>query len=151
MNNLIINGIDHSVFDLEWAKRGGVVMLKKHLAKVTYVCNISGSMHVAQTLGQKVFNGKSFANVSPRLLRMATPAECAEAGVEYIEPPMMWRPIDTLTTDIPTPLFVCDEKSKQIGTLTGKNIFGGACITGWDDHDTKPTHWMSQPQPPKDE
>ena len=25
MNNLIINGIDHSVFDLDWAKRGGVV------------------------------------------------------------------------------------------------------------------------------
>ena len=25
MNNLIINGIDHSKFDLEWAKRGGVV------------------------------------------------------------------------------------------------------------------------------
>ena len=23
--NLIISGIDHSVFDLEWAKRGGVV------------------------------------------------------------------------------------------------------------------------------
>ena len=95
MTNLIINGIDHSVFDLEWAKRGGVVMLKKHLAKVTYVCNISGSMHVAQTLGQKVFNGKSFANVSPRLLRMATPAECAEAGVEYIEPPARWLPIES--------------------------------------------------------
>ena len=27
MNNLIINGIDHSKFDLEWAKRGGVALL----------------------------------------------------------------------------------------------------------------------------
>ena len=25
MNDLIINGIDHSKFDLEWSKRGGVV------------------------------------------------------------------------------------------------------------------------------
>ena len=25
MNNLITNGIDHSKFDLEWAKRGGVL------------------------------------------------------------------------------------------------------------------------------
>ena len=24
MNNLIINGVDHAKFDLEWAKRGGV-------------------------------------------------------------------------------------------------------------------------------
>ena len=73
MMNDLINGIDYSVFDLEWAKRGGVVMLKKHLAKVTYVCNISDSVQVAQTLGQKAFNGESFANVSPQLLRMATP------------------------------------------------------------------------------
>ena len=28
MKNLIINGIDHSKFDLEWAKRGGVVAQK---------------------------------------------------------------------------------------------------------------------------
>ena len=99
MNNLIINGIDHSKFDIPWAKRGGVVMLKKHLSKVTYVCNISGTLHVAQTLGQKVFNGESFANVSPRLLRMATPDECAEAGIEYIEPPARWLPIESAPKD----------------------------------------------------
>ena len=28
MDNLIINGIDYSKFDLEWAKRGGVVVEK---------------------------------------------------------------------------------------------------------------------------
>ena len=27
MNELIINGIDHSVFNLEWAKRGGVMLV----------------------------------------------------------------------------------------------------------------------------
>ena len=151
MNNLIINGIDHSKFDIPWAKRGGVVMLKKHLSKVTYVCNISGTLHVAQTLGQKVFNGESFANVSPRLLRMATPDECAEAGIEYIEPPARWLPINTLTTDIPVPLIVCDKKSKERGVLTGENIFGGACISGWNDDNITPTHWMPLPQPPKDE
>ena len=80
--------MENTEFDLNWAKRGGVVMLKKYLAKVTYVCNISGSMHVAQTLGQKVFNGESFASVSPRLLRMATPDECRIAWIEYIERPV---------------------------------------------------------------
>ena len=28
-------------------------------------------------------------------VRMATPSECAEEGVEYIEPPMMWRDIES--------------------------------------------------------
>ena len=27
MNDLIISGIDHGKFDLEWAKRGGVVLI----------------------------------------------------------------------------------------------------------------------------
>ena len=98
MNDLIINGIDHSVFDLDWAKRGGVVMLEEHMAKVTYVCNISGSVYVAQTLGQKAFNGESFTNVSPQLLRMATPDECHKAWIEYIEP--MQAEIDSLEAQL---------------------------------------------------
>lgn len=155
MNNLIINGIDHSVFYLEWAKRGGVVIDKiieaepKRLLKYIESIDPNGTGEVYYKCARL---GKSTAhsNLSllPKRLRMATPSE---AGIEYIEPPARWQPIDTLTTDIPTPLLVCDEKSKQIGTLIGQNIFGGACISGWDDHDTKPTHWMPPPQPPKDE
>ena len=34
-------------------------------------------------------------------LRMATPQECAEAGIEYIEPPMMWRDIESVPSDKP--------------------------------------------------
>ena len=161
MNNLIINGIDHSKFDLEWAKRGGVVYHYGDFCR--YICegdnynDIRAGQDGEFLIGEEktvglvsILTTEKVEN-SPYYLRMATPYECAEAGIEYIEPPMLWRLIDTLTTDIPTPLFVCDEKSKQIGTLTGQNIFGGACISGWDDHDTKPTHWMPKPQPPKDE
>ena len=158
MSDLIINGIDHSKFDLEWAKRGGVIREYSQLCK--YVCPSENYSDIRegqdgeillgheQNVGLVYFDGAISEN-APYYLRMATPSECADAGIDYIEPPMMWRPIDTLTTDIPTPLFVCDEKSKQIGILTGQNIFGGACITGWDDHDTKPTQWMPKPQPPK--
>ena len=151
MNNLIINGIDHSNFDIEWAKRGGVLSLKSHLCKMTYFCTISGLITVANILAQKTFNSESHASVEQDVLRMATPNECAEAGIEYIEPPARWLPINTLTTDIPVPLIVCDKKSKERGVLTGENIFGGACISGWNDDNITPTHWMPLPRLPKDE
>ena len=149
MNDLIINGIDHSQFDLEWAKRGGVVMLKKYLAKVTYVCNISGSVHVAQTLGRKVFNGESFANVSPRLLRMATPDECRKAGSEYIEPPMMWRDIESAPKN---QLILLLRHTLSYGDC----IYSGAYADGeWLDYTGRihnsPHLWMPLPQPQKDE
>ena len=109
MNNLIINGIDHSKFDLEWAKRGGVVL--------TYFCGAksiqnwtqfgiigldSEGIEAAQThklndskfellVDQLKFNGGS--------IRMATPDECAEAGIEYIEPPARWLPIESAPKD----------------------------------------------------
>ena len=120
MNNLIINGIDHSKFDIPLAKRGGVVMLKKHLSKVTYVCNISGTLHVAQTLGQKVFNGESFANVSPRLLRMATPDECSDAGIEYIEP--LYAELEELRKDRDLLQFCLDNDTFPVKDQNGAYI-----------------------------
>ena len=60
MENLIINGIDHSVFDIEWA-----------------MASIFPLEHIQR------------AN-----LATATPDECAEAGIEYIDPPVLCpRPI----------------------------------------------------------
>ena len=141
MNDLIINGIDHSVFDLEWAKRGGVVMLKKYLAKVTYVCNISGSVHVAQTLGRKVFNGESFANVSPRQLRMATPDECRKAGSEYIEPPARWLPVDN------APLHTDVLRLYYDGSMSAGWIY----CDGEDSVGKDVRAWQPRPQLPKDE
>ena len=148
MNDLIINGIDYSVFDLELAKRGGVVMLKKYLAKVTYVCNISGSVHVAQTLGRKVFNGESFANVSPRLLRMATPDECRKAGSEYIEPPARWLPIDSAPKD-GTFFDVWNQRFK-VRECNVRYVAGGFYV-GEMRISSGATHWQPPPQPPKDE
>ncbi len=148
MSDLIINGIDHGKFDLEWSKRGGVVMLKKHLSKVTYVCNISGTLHVAQTLGQKVFNGESFANVSPRLLRMATPDECAEAGIEYIEPPAVWRDIESAQKDKAVQLY--SSCIKEYHPIAYYDLSSNCWRTGNDTVIYDPTHWMPLPQPPKE-
>ena len=155
MNNLIINGIDHSMFDLEWAKRGGVLSVidskSPQITLLKFVREITPEKIDVSILltpdGTPVTNFYEHK----KHFRMATLEECAEAGIEYIEPPARWQPIDTLTTDIPVPLIVCDKKSKERGVLTGENIFGGACISGWNDDNITPTHWMPLPQPPKDE
>ena len=113
MNNLIINGIDHSKFDLEWAKRGGVVRHfdgdAQYLKAIDFFTDVHASLFwsLTEKTCQYLKNG----------LRMATPSECAEAGIEYIEPPARWLPIYTLTTDIPVPLIVCDKKSKERGKI----------------------------------
>ena len=168
MNNLIINGIDHSKFDLEWAKRGGVVLiihddsqlkilanLAKYVGEWAYFINTTRyaipDCEVYFTCGLSGSSDLEMSSDTHYVERMATPSECAEAGIEYIEPPARWLPINTLTTDIPVPLIVCDKKSKERGVLTGENIFGGACISGWNDDNITPTHWMPLPQPPKDD
>ena len=161
MSDLIINGIDHSKFDLEWAKRGGIVYHYGDFCR--YICDGDNYneiragqdgehiIGVEKTVGLiSILTIEKVENI-PYYMRMATPSECAEAGIEYIEPPARWLPINTLTTDIPVPLIVCDKKSKERGVLTGENIFGGACISGWNDDNITPTHWMPLPQPPKDE
>ena len=168
MNDLIINGIDHSKFDLEWAKRGGVVLiihddsqlkilanLAKYVGEWAYFINTTryaiSDCEVYFTCGLSGSSDLETSSDTHYVERMATPSECAEAGIEYIEPPARWLPINILTTDIPVPLIVCDKKSKERGVLTGENIFGGACISGWNDDNITPTHWMPLPQPPKDE
>lgn len=153
MSDLIINGIDHGKLDIEWAKRGGVlVSLESDNTRINlfkFLRSITSEKIEVSTMSQICFVTNFYEY--RRVFRMATPDECAEAGIEYIEPPARWLPINTLTTDIPVPLIVCDKKSKERGVLTGENIFGGACISGWNDDNITPTHWMPLPQPPKDE
>ena len=161
MNNLTINGIDHSKFDLEWANHGGIIKVYSLVYKQPNTIHQYEDMSyfgVAKfiddepdgTVNVYMLNKRTAENKNTEFLAMATPSECPEAGIEYIEPPARWLPINTLTTDIPVPLIVCDKKSKERGVLTGENIFGGACISGWNDDNITPTHWMPLPQPPND-
>ena len=81
MNDLIINGIDHSAFDLDWAKRGGWCIVRgevcKLISKATYISSDTDTLFV-----------RAIAE------RMATREECAVAGIEYIEPPARWIPVE---------------------------------------------------------
>ena len=77
--------------------------------------------------------------------RMATPSECEAAGIEYIEPPMMWRDIESApknTWVIATDGFYVTEAF----FTTSRNAW---VIKGGGELSV--TLWMPRPQPPKDE
>lgn len=145
MNDLIINGIDHSVFDLEWAKRGGVIFDAVYEQIYIFVNKIDEEqirlVYSSRLRGEIDFLSKSLISS----LRMATPSECADAGVEYIEPPMIWRDIESApknTWVIATDGFYVTEA----WFTTSRNAW---VMKGCGELSV--THWMPKPQPPKDE
>lgn len=99
---LIINGVDHSVFNLEWAKRGGVVFCVNKFSKDLMLGNVVVGVHdIAWFISVSYQSHQSpnsdwrrcSASSGERLnqfanIRMATPAECEAAGVEYIKRPV---------------------------------------------------------------
>ena len=97
MNDLINSGIDHSAFDLDWAKRGGWCIVRgevcKLISKATYISSDTDTLFV-----------RAIAE------RMATPSECAEAGIEHIEPPALWLPIEVFPP--PQYTWLGDEQDK---------------------------------------
>ena len=160
MNDLIINGIDHSVFDLEWAKRGGVVKVYSLIYKQPNTIHQYKEMdyfgmakfiddETDGTVNVYMLNKRTSVNKNTTFLAMATPAECAEAGVEYIEPPMMWRDIESAPKN---QLILLLQHTLSYGDC----IYSGAYVDGeWLDYTGKvhnsPHLWMPLPQPQKDE
>ena len=159
MNNLIINEIDYSVFDLEWAKRGGVVYHYGDFCR--YICDGDNYNEIRagqdgefligeeKTVGLVSILTTEKVENSPYYLRMATPEECADAGVEYIEPPMIWRDIESAPKN---QLILLLRRTLSYGDC----IYSGAYVDGeWLDYTGKvhnsPHLWMPLPQTPKDE
>ena len=147
MSDLIINGIDHGKFYIEWAKRGGVVKT-----------SVSEQPAMAKCLGVKQ-DGRAlfvffidecenerwhYGFVYPKdqdSLRMATPDECAEAGVDYIEPPARWLPIEN------APMHTDVIRSYYDGSMSIGWIF----CDGEDSAGNDVRAWQPLPQPPKGE
>ena len=110
MNDLIINGIDHSKFDLEWANHGGIIKVYSLVYKQPNTIHQYEDMSyfgVAKfiddepdgTVNVYMLNKRTAENKNTKFLAMATPSECAEAGIEYIEPPARWLPIESAPKD----------------------------------------------------
>ena len=142
MNNLIINGIGHSVFDLEWAKRGGVlVSLESENTRINvfkFLRSVTAEKIEVSIMSQLCF--VTFYEYR-RVFRMATPAECAEAGVEYIEPPARWLPIEN------APMHKDVLRSYYDGSMS----VGWISCDGEDSVGNDVRAWQPLPQPPKDE
>ena len=148
MNELIINGIDHSVFDLEWAKRGGVlVSLESENTRINvfkFLRSVTAEKIEVSTMSQLCFVTNFYEY--RRVFRMATPDECATAGIEYIEPPMMWRDIESAPRDVL--VLVKTDKSK-----VGCAIFESKTeceYFGLNPIDGTFIHWMPLPRPYED-
>ena len=92
--NLIIDGVDHAKFDLEWAKHGGCCIFDD--STDVYKQLILGKQVEEKFIGARFFFRdhwvKFFCYFENYPTRMATPAECEAAEIEYIEPPARWLP-----------------------------------------------------------
>ena len=109
MNDLIINGIDHSVFDLEWVKKGGVAYGVTQAGTYTLWTYFQGRFAFLAFRYQhcdwakaepQMCLGSLFNDTYVKIAdRMATPEECEAAGVEYIDPPIRWLQIDSAPED----------------------------------------------------
>ena len=99
--NLIINGVDHAKFDLEWAKHGGCCIFDD--STDVYKQLILGKQVEERFIGARFFFGdhwvKFFCYFENYPTRMATPDECKAAGIEYIDPPIRWLQIDSAPED----------------------------------------------------
>ena len=99
--NLIINGVEHAKFDLEWAKHGGCCIFDD--STDVYKQLILGKQVEERFIGARFFFRdhwvKLFCYFENYPTRMATPAECEAAGIEYIDPPIRWLQIDSAPED----------------------------------------------------
>ena len=100
--NLIINGVDHAKFDLEWAERGGVfvVLYLPTMDSLYYTIVQQRVVQIKSKNAIEVWSSDTpvievvtdLEKHPEFIVRMATPGECKAAWIEYIEPPARWLP-----------------------------------------------------------
>lgn len=96
--DLIINGVDHAKFDLEWVKKGGVAVFKRDNFSCFWtifqgnIYTIAGSHPYYGTTPvppeERFLASFKNADITKMQERMATPAECKTVGIEYIKRPV---------------------------------------------------------------
>lgn len=128
--NLIINGVDHAKFDLEWAKRGGVfvvldlpTMYSLYYTIVQQIAVQIESKNAIEVWGSDtpVIEVVTDLEKQPEfIVRMATPDECAEEGVEYIEPP--YAELEELRKDRDLLQFCLDNDTFPVKDQSGAYI-----------------------------
>lgn len=150
--NLIIDGVDHAKFDLEWAKRGGRLICEHEGGERRLgVLSLTGDSIETGTL---LFGGIPIWPENQQwIARMATPAECEAAGIEYIEY-HGWRPIESAPKNGAIILIRHENDIFEGQPIIMQGVYADNGFFDYYDStyvDSDPTHWMPLPQPPKDE
>ena len=88
---------------------------------------------------------------------MASKADCIDAGIEYIEPPTQWLPIESAPKNDKA-ILLTDGKAVYRGNYyddkyakTPRPYWDVGLNRSTDNRSVNITHWMPLPQPPKDE
>ncbi len=132
LQELWTRGVDHGVFNEDWAKMGGVGICADD--DTVQPTDIFFKLPIfKQDLLKKIViymdNSTPFIMDAGhfKLKRMATPSECAEAGIDYV-PFMGWRDIESVP--------------KNVSVLTRTK--GGVGIGSYEQN-LRQTHWMPLP------
>ena len=147
---------ESTTFDRELAKIGKVVLLQYTVESGNGPYTQSNLAIVRETNDANKFSAlivddedidgplAGYAYLNPphdedfTIVRMATPKECEAAGVEYIEPPIRWMPIETMPER--TTVLMSDGVNIDM-----RRAYKECAIQeGY-------THWQPLPKPPKDE
>jgi hypothetical protein len=137
LQELWTRGVDHSNFNEDWATVGGVVEIdyQKYsgawnlypvlevLAKAQFYCGHWQYVPFGEdeTFGEVIMDDH---NVLSK--RMATPSECADAGIDYV-PFMGWRDIESAPTDTHV-LLKHESQGAVIGTRNPRFEDGTPCF-----------------------
>jgi hypothetical protein len=124
LRELWTRGVDHGKFNEEWARMGGVVKINgKEVFYAKLTCpigdwgyfskcvNKNGNPLFIFEAGYKEYDDETLSDY--KINRMATPSECAEAGIDYI-PFMGWRDIESVPYDVS--VLTCTADGAGIGT-----------------------------------
>ena len=135
---------EHIPFEIEWAKRGGICAIDdEDIGKTTLYIFTQRGFIALNRRGRDFFwemptHGDLYKQAIDSDMRMATCAECEAAGVEYIEPPIRWMPIETM------PERTTVQMSDGVNIDMRRAYKECAIQEGY-------THWQPLPKPPKDE
>ena len=128
-------GVDHSVFNEDWAKMGAVVLHVKpktrHRVQTIYFYKLKSIdnrsinlIGLTDDLGILSCHNENWH--FDGFIQMATPSECAEAGIDYV-PFMGWRDIESVPNDTLV-LLKHESHGAVIGTRNPRFEAGTPCF-----------------------
>lgn len=147
LQELWTRGVDHSVFNEDWARMGGVVKFKgephSKYFKYIFTDNYKSAFCPCDMLHKEIYGLLCVEKIDYRF-RMATPEECEASGIDYV-PFMGWRDIESVPNDVDVFLDV-DEYNGIVGKKESQNFYSEQVKSPCGYHyELKAKRWMPLP------